>query len=195
MKSAVKTLVTREIQSAIIDFRFWVVLALCVSIIPLSFYVSVKNYSQRLSDFVLFRISTQPSQGMQQRIQQGAQQAQGEIQQLRQMGRHDEAQKMQTHLQRLQQGNFGIGLTVEELAGRGQYAVEYKAYRSIEMLKNSPHRPFPICKENDGVQLGQIEVELTPEEQEDFGIKILIQKVVELFGRIFGEKSVELIEV
>ena len=46
-----KTLVTREIQGAIIDFRFWVVLALCVSIIPLSFYVSVRSYSQRLSDY------------------------------------------------------------------------------------------------------------------------------------------------
>ena len=46
-----KTLVTREIQGAIIDFRFWVVFLLCLSIIPLSFYVSVKNYSQRLSDY------------------------------------------------------------------------------------------------------------------------------------------------
>ena len=51
MKSLFKTLVTREIQSAIIDFRFWVVLVLCISIIPLSFYVSVKNYSQQLSDY------------------------------------------------------------------------------------------------------------------------------------------------
>jgi len=51
MKSPFKTLVTREIQGAIIDFRFWVVLVLCVSIIPLSFYVSVRNYSQRLSDY------------------------------------------------------------------------------------------------------------------------------------------------
>ena len=46
-----KTLVTREIQGAIIDFRFWVVLILCISIIPLSFYVSVKNYSQKLSNY------------------------------------------------------------------------------------------------------------------------------------------------
>lgn len=46
-----KTLFIREIQSAIVDFRFWVVLVLCLSIIPLSFYVSVKNYSQRLSDY------------------------------------------------------------------------------------------------------------------------------------------------
>ena len=51
MKSPFKTLITREIQGAIIDFRFWVVLALCVSIIPLSFYVSTRNYSQRLSDY------------------------------------------------------------------------------------------------------------------------------------------------
>lgn len=51
MKSPFKTLVIREIQGAIIDFRFWVVLVLCLSIIPLSFYVSVKNYSQRLSDY------------------------------------------------------------------------------------------------------------------------------------------------
>jgi len=51
MKGIFKTLVTREIQSAILDFRFWVVFALCLSIIPLSFYVSVKNYSQRLSDY------------------------------------------------------------------------------------------------------------------------------------------------
>jgi len=46
-----KTLVIREIQSAILDFRFWVVLVLCICIIPLSFYVSVKNYSQCLSDY------------------------------------------------------------------------------------------------------------------------------------------------
>lgn len=46
-----KTLLTKEIQTAIIDFRFWVVLVLCMSIIPLSFYVSVKNYTQRVSDY------------------------------------------------------------------------------------------------------------------------------------------------
>jgi ABC-type transport system involved in multi-copper enzyme maturation permease subunit len=51
MKSPFKTLIIREIQSAIIDFRFWVVFALCLSIIPFSFYVSVKNYSQRLSNY------------------------------------------------------------------------------------------------------------------------------------------------
>ena len=51
MKSQFKTLVIREIQGAIIDFRFWVVLLLCVSIIPLSFYVSTRNYAQRLSDY------------------------------------------------------------------------------------------------------------------------------------------------
>ena len=51
MESPFKTLFIREIQGAIIDFRFWVVLVLCLSIIPLSFYVSVKNYSQRLSDY------------------------------------------------------------------------------------------------------------------------------------------------
>lgn len=46
-----KNLLIKEIQTAIIDFRFWVVLVLCLSIIPLSFYVSVKNYSQQLSDY------------------------------------------------------------------------------------------------------------------------------------------------
>jgi ABC-type transport system involved in multi-copper enzyme maturation permease subunit len=46
-----KALFFREIQGAIADFRFWVVLVLCLSIIPLSFYVSVKDYSQRLSDY------------------------------------------------------------------------------------------------------------------------------------------------
>jgi ABC-type transport system involved in multi-copper enzyme maturation permease subunit len=46
-----KTLVLCEIHGAIVDFRFWVVLLLCLSIIPLSFYVSVKDYSQRLSDY------------------------------------------------------------------------------------------------------------------------------------------------
>ncbi len=51
MESPFKILVIREIQGAIIDFRFWVVLVLCLSIIPLGFYVSVKNYSQRLSDY------------------------------------------------------------------------------------------------------------------------------------------------
>ena len=51
MKTSFKTLIIREIQGAIIDFRFWVVLVLCMSIIPLSFYVSVKNYSQKLSDY------------------------------------------------------------------------------------------------------------------------------------------------
>ena len=51
MKSPFKTLFIREIQGAIIDFRFWVVMALCLSVIPLSFYVSVKNYSQRMSDY------------------------------------------------------------------------------------------------------------------------------------------------
>ncbi|MDR1344727.1 MAG: ABC transporter permease [Tannerellaceae bacterium] len=51
MKHVFKTLVLREIQGAIVDFRFWVVLVLCLSIIPLSFYVSVKDYSQRLSDY------------------------------------------------------------------------------------------------------------------------------------------------
>ena len=51
MKSPFRTLVIREIQGAIIDFRFWVVFALCLSIIPFSFYVSVENYSQRLSNY------------------------------------------------------------------------------------------------------------------------------------------------
>ena len=51
MEKPFKTLFIREIQGAIADFRFWVVLILCLSIIPLSFYVSVKNYSQRLSDY------------------------------------------------------------------------------------------------------------------------------------------------
>ena len=51
MKNIFKTLFIREIQGAIIDFRFWVVFVLCLSIIPLSFYVSVKNYSQQLSDY------------------------------------------------------------------------------------------------------------------------------------------------
>ena len=51
MKGTFKTLVIREIQGAIIDFRFWVVLILCISIIPLSFYVSMRSYSQRLSDY------------------------------------------------------------------------------------------------------------------------------------------------
>ena len=51
MKNSFKTLFVREIQGAILDFRFWVVLALCLCVIPLSFYVSVKNYSQRLSDY------------------------------------------------------------------------------------------------------------------------------------------------
>jgi ABC-type transport system involved in multi-copper enzyme maturation permease subunit len=46
-----KTLFFREIQGAVVDFRFWVTLILCLSIIPLSFYVSVKDYSQRLSDY------------------------------------------------------------------------------------------------------------------------------------------------
>ncbi|MDR0700174.1 MAG: ABC transporter permease subunit [Tannerella sp.] len=46
-----KTLLFREIHGAIVDFRFWVVLVLCLSIIPLSFYVSVKDYSQRMSDY------------------------------------------------------------------------------------------------------------------------------------------------
>lgn len=50
MGSPFKTLVIREIQGAIIDFRFWVVMILCLCIIPLSFYVSVRSYSQRLSD-------------------------------------------------------------------------------------------------------------------------------------------------
>ena len=51
MKSPFKTLVIREIQGAIIDFRFWVVLVLCISIIPLSFWVSTRSYSQQLSDY------------------------------------------------------------------------------------------------------------------------------------------------
>ena len=51
MEKPFKTLIIREIQGAIIDFRFWVVLVLCLSVIPLSFYVSVKNYSQKLSDY------------------------------------------------------------------------------------------------------------------------------------------------
>jgi ABC-type transport system involved in multi-copper enzyme maturation permease subunit len=51
MNGQFKTLFIREIQGAIIDFRFWVVLLLCVSIIPLSFYVSTRSYSQRLSDY------------------------------------------------------------------------------------------------------------------------------------------------
>ena len=46
-----KTLFFREVQGAIVDFRFWVVLVLCLSIMPLSFYVSVKDYAQRLSDY------------------------------------------------------------------------------------------------------------------------------------------------
>lgn len=46
-----KTLLIKEIQSAIIDFRFWIVTVLCICIIPLSFYVSVKNYSQKVADY------------------------------------------------------------------------------------------------------------------------------------------------
>ena len=69
MKSPFKTLFIREIQGAIIDFRFWVVFVLCMSIIPLSFYVSVKNYSQRLSDY------QQEVQGYRDRTSVGSQMA------------------------------------------------------------------------------------------------------------------------
>ena len=51
MEKTFKILFIREIQGAIIDFRFWVVLVLCLSVIPLSFFVSVKNYSQKMSDY------------------------------------------------------------------------------------------------------------------------------------------------
>jgi membrane-associated HD superfamily phosphohydrolase len=145
--------------------------------------------------FVSFRISTQPSPEMQQKMQQKMQQTQEAIQQLRREGKTDEAQKAQMHFQQMQQRGFGVGQTVEEIASRGQYVVEHRAYKSIEMLMNSPRRPLPLCKENDGVQLGTIVVELTPEECEDFGIKILTQKTTEFFEKIFGEENVELIDV
>ena len=51
MEKPFKSLFIREMQAALVDFRFWIVLVLCLSIIPLSFYVSVKSYSQQLSDY------------------------------------------------------------------------------------------------------------------------------------------------
>ena len=51
MEKPFKSLLIREMQAALVDFRFWIVLVLCLSIIPLSFYVSVKSYSQQLSDY------------------------------------------------------------------------------------------------------------------------------------------------
>lgn len=59
---------------------------------------------------------------------------------------------------------------------------------------NEPHRAFKICKNDDGKVIGQIEIEITKEEQQNFGIKILNEKIIKYFSKIFGEKNVELLE-
>jgi len=44
-------LIRKEIQEAVVDFRFWIVTILCMLLIPLSLYVSLKDYEQRLQSY------------------------------------------------------------------------------------------------------------------------------------------------
>ena len=45
------TLIRKEIQESIVDFRFWIATALCLLLIPLGLYVSLKDYEQRRESY------------------------------------------------------------------------------------------------------------------------------------------------
>ena len=45
------TLLTKEIQETIQTYRFLIATLLCVVLVPLGMYVTMKNYEQRLSDY------------------------------------------------------------------------------------------------------------------------------------------------
>jgi ABC-type transport system involved in multi-copper enzyme maturation permease subunit len=44
-------LIRKEIQESIVDFRFWIATILCLLLIPLGIYVSLKDYEQRLESY------------------------------------------------------------------------------------------------------------------------------------------------
>lgn len=44
-------LIRKEIQESIVDFRFWLATVLCLLLIPLGVYVSLKDYEQRLESY------------------------------------------------------------------------------------------------------------------------------------------------
>ncbi|MBN2317027.1 MAG: ABC transporter permease subunit [Sedimentisphaerales bacterium] len=44
-------LIRKEIQETIVDSRFWIASVLCVLLVPLGLYVSLKNYEQRLESY------------------------------------------------------------------------------------------------------------------------------------------------
>ena len=118
--------------------------------------------------FIPFAISTQMPQELYQKLQQ-----------------HGQAQN---YLQNI------AGQSLEELASRGVYTIEYRTFKSKESVTQIPMRTFELCKNNDAVRVGQIVVKLTPEEQKEFSIKTLNQKVLEYFSEIFGTENVELIQ-
>lgn len=44
-------LIRKEIQETVVDSRFWIASVLCVLLVPLGMYVSLKNYEQRLDSY------------------------------------------------------------------------------------------------------------------------------------------------
>lgn len=44
-------LIRKEIQESIVDFRFWIATVLCLVLIPLGMYVSLRDYEQRLEGY------------------------------------------------------------------------------------------------------------------------------------------------
>ena len=46
-----KTLIKKEITETILDLRFVIATLLCVVLIPLGMYVSLKDYEQRLREY------------------------------------------------------------------------------------------------------------------------------------------------
>jgi len=44
-------LIRKEIQESIVDFRFWIATVLCLILVPLGMYVSLKDYEQRLEGY------------------------------------------------------------------------------------------------------------------------------------------------
>jgi hypothetical protein len=47
-----KTLIVKEIQESIMNFRFWMVAVLCLLLIPFGLYIASKDYNGRYAEYL-----------------------------------------------------------------------------------------------------------------------------------------------
>ena len=91
-----------------------------------------------------------------------------------------------------QQNTYPQG-TLEEIAGRESYTIQYFAYRSQQDSSQNPQARFPLYS-SQGTPVGQLVLQLDKDEQKEFSLALLNQKMLEKFETIFGKENVELID-